>query len=247
MSNWEKYVKTYPTKLQATTQELDYIPILFEHSFVAHSTGTRTIFASYGGSTVWTQGKPNPWHFLQGNNEVIEAELTSTLPHVEELEYIDIYQGTTQYNGKDIRWNTTLKEWRYYNYRKVHFGSSSTSQEPSEKDPESDSDSNSNDDNDTERVDLILTETTELASRILHNLTSHPSTPRTISAPLPGSFSPPTPETSQVSTPPISKGKQPAPLPPRTLTPRLPKPMQAAGPSTQTQTLPTSSGPPVPP
>src|SRR5947208_2114606 len=213
MNNWEKCVETYPTKLRATTQEIGYIPILFEHSFVAHSTGTRTIFASYGGHTVWTQGKPNPWRFLQNNKEVTEAQLASTFPHAEELEYIDIYQGTAQYNGKDIRWNTSFKEWRYYNYRKVHFGSPSTSQEPSKEDSESGSDSDDNEDNDTERVDLILTETTELASRILHNLTSHPSTPRTTSAPLPGSFSPPTPETSQVPTPPISKGKQPTPSP----------------------------------
>ena len=110
MSNWAKCVETYPTKLRATTQELDYVPILFKHSFVTHSTSTRTIFASYGGSTVWTRGKPNPWRFLQNNKEVTEAKLASTLPHVEELEYIDIYQGTAQYNGKDIRWNTTLKE-----------------------------------------------------------------------------------------------------------------------------------------
>src|SRR5947208_14661821 len=105
MSNWEKCVETYPTKLRATTQELDYIPILFEHSFIAHSTGTQTIFTSYSGHTVWTQGKPNPWHFLQNNKEVKEEQLASILPHVEELTYINIYKGTAQYNRKDVCWD----------------------------------------------------------------------------------------------------------------------------------------------
>jgi hypothetical protein len=119
--------------------------------FVAHSTGTRTIFTSYGGHTVWTQGKLNPWRFLQNNEEVKEEKLASILPHVEELMYIDIYKGTAQYNGKDICWDLSHEEWRYYNHWKVHFGSPSTSQESSEKDPESDSDdSNGNEDNDTE-------------------------------------------------------------------------------------------------
>jgi hypothetical protein len=110
MSNWEKCVKTYPTKLRATAQELDYIPILFEHLFVAHSTGTRTIFASYGGHPVWTQGKLNPWQFLQNNKEVKEEQLASIFPHTEELTYLDIYKGTIQYNRKDVRFDILHEE-----------------------------------------------------------------------------------------------------------------------------------------
>jgi hypothetical protein len=109
----------------------------------------------------------------------------------------------------------------------VHFGSPSTSQETSKKDLNLDNEEEDN----TAQVDLLLTKTTALTKWILQNLTSYPSTPHTTSTPLLGSFNLPSPETSQVPTPPISKGKQTTPLPLRTSTLRLPNPLQTAGPS----------------
>jgi len=45
MTFWEKVLTKYPTKLQATEEDTEYLPIVFHKWFVAYNQGEKVIFA----------------------------------------------------------------------------------------------------------------------------------------------------------------------------------------------------------
>ena len=147
---------------------------------------------------------------------------------------------TGQFQDKNL-YLDDCKDWRYLNHQKVHFHGSEASQsdweeasnleeeedKSNKEGSKSEENSKSKEENpcskpgsDTTWVNTLLQSAEESIHLAIEKFTSKPNTPLQEASPLPKIFRNPSPEPSQVHTPPVSKGKQPAPPPrPRTLVP----------------------------
>jgi hypothetical protein len=99
--------------------------------------------------------------------------------------------------------------WKYLNNQTVHFNGSQASEE---ENPET-SESGSNSESDTTKVNKLLQSTEQAITSTTDKFANLPGTPQLQESSLPQISRPHSPE-QQVPTPPVSKGKQPTPLPP---------------------------------
>jgi hypothetical protein len=95
----------------------------------------------------------------------------------------------------------------------VHFNSSDTSEAGDPEASESEQ-SKSKLEDDTARVNELLQSMEQAITSAAYKFASLPSTPQLQESLLPRIFRQPSPETKQVPTSPVSKGKQPTPPPP---------------------------------
>jgi len=148
----------------------------------------------------------HPWRHLDDNSTATDEVLTARFLDKEYINNLHPLKGTGQYQGKEVKFSPARYCWIYLNNRTVHFHSTSASETP-----ESPTDDN------TARVKEILERTeTTVASAIQKLQTISRSASPAVQAST--SRTHPT-QTSSLPTPPVSKGKQPAPVPPRTRTP----------------------------
>src|SRR5260221_5271703 len=223
MSTWEKHTSQYPTKLNLTPEELQHSSVLFEEIFAANVEGKRILFARWETNSLYSQGVRHSWYSLDDNSRFGTAVLQKGFPHYEDLQTLDVYEGTGTYQGKAIQWDRNRYQWSYLNNRMVHFNNLETSS-ASHSSPESPAE-----EDDTARVEEILQRTeTTVASAIQKLKTpsnpssrpgtplSRPKTPAGSSFLQTSSISRTTQSTSTVQptgslpTPPMSKGKAPA-------------------------------------
>jgi len=145
--------------------------------------------------------------------------------------------------------------WKYHNNRTVHFnqtpteGTNSTlnSEEEMSEASSNESSQKSDVDEDTAQVEDLLRQAETTVISAIQKLSSQAGTPELTNSPLPKASPLPgksklsTTEVSQTATPPISKGKAPAPPPARTSTP------SSSPRSIQTAALSSATKPPAPP
>ena len=246
MNEWEKCKKRFPQRTTLTTEETDHISIVFQDHFVTTDKGQRFLFAYFEEIVLWSAGPGHPWRYLEDNELISEELLTAKYLDKEYIDNLHPLKGTGQYQGKEVKFSPARYCWVYLNNRTVHLHSTSTSETPESP----------TDDDDTAQVKKILerTETTVTSAiqklQTLSRLASPAVQART-------SRTQTATQASSLPTPPISKGKQPAPVPPRTRTPTsrssAPKastsqgPAQAPPPQPATPQPPPGNPPPNPP
>ena len=238
MSEWEKLCKNYPERLTLTNEETAFIPAQATDAFVTFEQGKRLLFANWNQKIIWCYYPATKWVDDDSNTDITATELRAAFPFFEELTDHDPFQGTAQYQGKDIQWNQKDQLWKYRNNRKVHFNNTTATVSP--------------DDDDTATVEDLLRQTettvTAVTKKLAQQSQSRPGTPQREKTTLPGSFaaSPETStipshvrttaQTSSLPTPPVSKGKAPA----KPVLPPVSKPSPNPPP-------PPGPNPPVPP
>jgi len=240
---WEKVLTKYPTKLQATKEDAKNLPIVFHKWFVAYNQGERVIFAQLHDNCVWNIPPSKTWTDFNSNKDISLETLTNLVPYFHQVTDFDLYTGKAKFNNKDMIW-TPIHQWKYRNNRTVHFNETPTKETNSEL---SESSNKSNLDEDTAQVKDLLRQAETTVMSAIQKLSSRAGTPDLTDSPLPkaslllGKSKLSTTEVSQTATPPISKGKAPAPPPTRTsASSSSPRP-------TQTAALSSTTKPPVPP
>jgi len=227
MNKWEKCQKRFPNRTSLLTEETAHISIFFTDHFAATDKGQCFLFAYFEDIVLWSAGPRHPWRYLEDNEPISEELLTAKYLDKEYITNLQTLKGTGQYEGKEVKYSTTRNCWTYLNNQTVHFHGTSASETP-----------DSPTDNDTARVEEILERTDTIVSSAIQKL-------QTISRPTSTSH---ITQASSLPTPPVSKGKAPAPVPPQTRTPTshssAPKASTSQGP---TQAPPSQLAAPQPP
>jgi len=239
---WEKVLLKYPTKLQASEEDAEYLPIIFSKWFVAYNQGERVIFVRLHDDCVWSVPPSKTWTNYDTSKDIPLETLTDLVPYFHQVTDFNLYMGRAKYNNKDVIW-TPIHQWKYRNNRTVHFNKTLTKGTNSELSSDKDSEK-SNPDEDTAQVEDLLRQAETTVTSAIQKLSSRAGTPEPTNSPLPkespllGKSKLSTTEVSQTATPPISKGKAPAPPPTRTsASSSSPQPTQTAALSSTTKSL----------
>jgi len=239
---WEKVLIKYPTKLQATEEDAEYLPIVFRKWFIAYDQGEKVIFARLHDECMWNVLPSKSWTDYQTNKNIALETLTDLVPYLHQVTDFDLYIGKAKFNNKDVIW-TPIHQWKYHNNRIVHFNETPTKGTNS-KLSSNEGSNKSNLDEDTAQVEDLLRQAETTVTSAIQKLSSRAGTPDPTdsplhkASPLPGKSKLSTTEVSQTATPPISKGKIPAPPPTRTSAPSSsPQPTQTAILSSTTKPL----------
>ena len=229
MSKWEKLRKSYVTCFPPTKEERKTIPLCFKEAFAAAKLGIRTLSARFEEEPVWVTKSHAVWRYVSTNKDVDISEIVGWFPYYQQLEDINPFTGTAHFDGKNIYYNTLSETWKYLNNHMVHFNRSEASELNKEDSGEEDEESGSKEEDnknpseprsDTAKVDKLLLSVETSVTSALQKISSRPGTPAQQTSALPGISRNPSPEPSQVPTPPVSKGKQPPPPPrPHSLVP----------------------------
>ena len=229
MSKWEKLKKSYVTCFLPTKEEEKTIPLCFKDVFAAAKLETCTLFANFEEEPIWVTKSHAVWKYVATNKDVDVSEIVSWFPYYQQLEDINPFTGTACFDGKGFYYNVLSETWWYLNNHTVHFNGSEASESNKEdSEEESDEEESKEEDNknpsepgsDTTRVDKLTLSAETSVTSALQKISSRPGTPAQQTSLLPGIFRHPSPEPSQIPTPPVSKGKQPAPPPrPHSLVP----------------------------
>jgi len=201
MNEWEQCKKRFPNRTSLTTDETSQISIFFSDHFAATDKGQRFLFAYFEDIILWSTDPKYSWRYLEDNKLISEELLTAKYLDKEYIIDLQTIKGTGQYEGKEVKYSTTRNCWTYLNNRAVHFHRTSASETP-----------DSPTDNDTVRVEEILERTNTTVSSAIQKLQaiSRPASPAVQAS---TSHTHPT-QASLLPTPPVSKGKGSAPVPP---------------------------------
>ena len=204
MSQWEQIQKRYPTQHPLTEEEQLHTPLCFTEVFAAYKFGTRTLFALFDRTPVWTEQPNTSWRYSHDNSKVTQGHVLTWFPHYEELTALDPYRGVASFQDKAVYWHYDQKTWKYLNHCTVHFNRSEASEtEPAQQ--EESEEGSSEEENDTLQVDALLESAERSISSALQKVTL-PETPTATSSSLPRDTGSQSLKPSQVSTPPVSKG-----------------------------------------
>ena len=221
MSKWEKLKKSYVTCFPPTKEEQKIIPLCFKDAFAAAKVGTRTLFANFEEEPVWVAKPHVSWKYVSTNEDVDVSEIVRWFPYYQQLEDINPFTRNARFDGKDVYYSPLSEVWHYFNNHKVHFNRSEASESNQEdsEDEEEEDDEDEEEDNkdpsepgsDTAKVNELLLSAETSVTSALQKISSKPGTPVQQTSTLPRISRDPSPEPSQVPTPPVSKGKQPTP------------------------------------
>ena len=75
MSQWEQIQKRYPTQHPLTEEEQLHTPLCFTEVFAAYKFGTRTLFALFDSTPVWTEQPNTGWRYSHNNSEVTQGHV----------------------------------------------------------------------------------------------------------------------------------------------------------------------------
>ena len=210
MSKWEKLKKSYVTRFPPTKDEEKTIPVCFKETFAAAKLRTRTLFANFEEQPVWVTKSQATWRYVSTNEDVDISEIVGWFPYHQQLEDLDPYSGTAYFDGKHVYYSTYSNKWNYLNNRTVHFNGSEasasdkeTSEEEDESEEEKDNQNPSEPGSDTAKVDKLLQSTETSVTSALQKISSRPGTPAQETSALPRISRNPSPELSQVPTPPV--------------------------------------------
>ena len=128
MSQWEQIQKRYPTQHPLTKEEQLHTPLCFTEVFAAYKFGTRTLFALFDRTPVWTEQPNTSWRYSHNNSKVTQGHILAWFPHYKELTALDPYRGVASFQDKAVYWHYNQKAWKYLNHRTVHFNGSEASE-----------------------------------------------------------------------------------------------------------------------
>jgi len=128
---------------------------------------------------------------LDDNDLVSEELLTAKFLDKEYIDNLHPLKGTGQYQGKEVKYFPQRNCWMYLNNRTVHIHSTSASETLE-----------SPTDDDTAQVEQLLERAKTTVTLAIQKL-------QTVSRPASPAI-----QASSLPTPPVSKGKAPAPIPP---------------------------------
>jgi hypothetical protein len=166
----------------------------------------QTLFALFNNQVVSKQH--NSWTYMSTGDKVTKDDIVGWFPQNEQVEDLNFFTGTAKFDDKSIYLSLSTHTWKYLNNRTVHFNGSQVSEE---ENPNT-SESRSNSEDNTAKVNKLLQSAEEAITSAAEKLASLPSTPQLQTSSLSQISRSHSPE-QQVPTPPISKGKQPAPPP----------------------------------
>jgi hypothetical protein len=152
----------------------------------------------------------NSWPYIQTGEKVAKDDIINWFPNHKQIKDLNFFTGTAKFKNKSIYLLLSTYKWKYLNNQTVYFNGSQASEEEYPETSESENDSES----DTTKVNKLLQSTERAITSAADKLASLPSTPQLQESLLPRISRPHSPAEQQVPTPPISKGKQPAPPPP---------------------------------
>jgi len=167
---WEKVLLKYPTKLQASEEDTEYLPIVFSKWFVAYNQGERVIFAQLHDDCVWSVPPSKTWTNYDTSKDISPETLTDLVPYFHQVTNFDLYMGRAKYNNKDVIW-TPIHQWKYRNNRTVHFNETLTEGTNSELSSDKDSEK-SNPDKDTAQVKDLLRQAETTVTSAIQKLSS---------------------------------------------------------------------------
>ena len=253
MNLWEQCKSQFATKFLLTKEEQEHVPAVYYDAFAANDKGNRVLFGAFSTYATYSEGPGHSWRYLDNGEKVTASVLAVLFSHKDQIEEFDMFQGTTLYRDRFIKWHQTENKWIYLNNRTVHFESPSTSDtevhaktasegsddDQSEEETEEIIPKDTDEDN-TVQVESLLQQAESTVTSAIQKLqfrpsTPRPSTPRSQTSLFPSSSQLPADETTQIPTPPVSKGKQRAPAPP---TPRT-RVSGSSQPARSTQPQPT--------
>ena len=162
-----------------------------EDHFTATDQGQCFLFALLTDDPIWSVGPTHPWHYLEDNKLVSEELLMAKFLDKDYIDNLHPLKGTRKYQGKEVRYSPQRNCWMYLNNRTVHIHGTSASETP-----ESPTDDN------TTQVEQLLERAETTITLAIQKL-------QTISRPTSPAI-----QASSLPTPPMSKGKAPAPIPP---------------------------------
>jgi len=151
---WEKVLLKYPTKLQASEEDAEHLPIVISEWFIAYDQGERVIFAQLYNNCVWSVPPNKDWTNYETNKGISLETLTDLVPYLHQVTNFDLYTGRAKYNNKDIIW-TPIHQWKYRNNRTVHFNQTPTEGTNSEL-SSNEASNKLNPDKDTAQVEDLL-------------------------------------------------------------------------------------------
>jgi len=122
---WEKVLLKYPTKLKATKEDTESLPIVFHNWFVANDQEEKVIFAQLLDKYVWNVPTSKSWTDYQTNKEITLETLTNLVLYFHQVTDFDLYTGKAKFNNKDVIW-TPIHQWKYRNNRTVYFNKTLT-------------------------------------------------------------------------------------------------------------------------
>jgi len=167
---WEKVLTKYPTKLQATEEDAENLPIIFHKWFVAYNQGEKVIFARLHDKCVWNVLPSKSWTDYQTNKEIPLETLTDLILYFYQVTDFDLYMGKVKFNNKGVIW-TPIHQWKYCNNRTVHFNETPTKGTNSKL--SSDKSSNKSDpDEDTAQVEDLLRQAETTVTSAIQKLSS---------------------------------------------------------------------------
>jgi len=167
---WEKVLLKYPTKLEATEEDAENLPIVFRDWFVAYDQEERVIFARLHNDCMWNIPPSKTWTDFDSNKDVPLETLTDLVPYFHQVTNFNLYTGKVKFNNKDVIW-TPIHQWKYRNNRTVHFNKTLT--EGTNSELSSDKSSNkSNPDKDTAQVEDLLRQAETTVTSAIRKLSS---------------------------------------------------------------------------
>jgi len=167
---WEKVLLKYPTKLQATEEDAEHLPIVFSEWFVAYNQGERVIFARLHHNCVWSVPPSKTWTDFDTSKDVPLETLLDLVPYLDQVTNFNLYTGKAKYNNKDVIW-TPIHQWKYRNNRTVHFNETPTKGTNSELSSDKDS-KKSDPDEDTAQVEDLLRRAETTVTSAIQKLSS---------------------------------------------------------------------------
>jgi len=167
---WEKVLLKYPTKLQASEEDAEHLPIVFSKWFVAYDQGEKVIFVRLHDDCMWSIPPNKVWTDYDSSKEISLETLTNLVPYFHQVTNFNLYTGKAKFNNKDVIW-TPIYQWKYRNNRTVHFNETPTEGTNSEASSNEGS-KKSDPDKDTAQVEDLLRQAETTVTSAIQKLSS---------------------------------------------------------------------------
>jgi hypothetical protein len=133
MSNWELTRQKFPTKYDLNKQERAHLPYTTRDSFATNVWEDRILFAHFRNEAIYSQGVGHTWKFEEDRELVSEQTLWALFVDYRLVDNLDPFIGTTDFWGKEIKYNRRDNRWVYHNNRPVNFHTPSEHNMPVEE------------------------------------------------------------------------------------------------------------------
>jgi hypothetical protein len=121
MSRWELIRQQYPTKHDLTEQELAHIPYTSQEFIAIYNKGDQLLFAKFGNEAIYSRGVGHSWKYEDGREMVEESHLRASFVNYAQVDKLDCFTGTAEFQEKEIKYDKRNHHWLYLNNCPVNF------------------------------------------------------------------------------------------------------------------------------